>query len=90
MLIKLGVHISSPENIKLQSSMKILNIYVTCKKKLVNSPSEGIFSHRKPHLRIHPSCDVNRIIMISVRRIFSIQRDTALAHDCASELVAGL
>jgi hypothetical protein len=88
--MKLGVHKSSPENIELQLSMKILNIGVTGKKKLINSPLGRIFSHRESHPWIRPPYDVNRIIRMRVWCIFSIQRDTTPADDWASESVAGL
>jgi hypothetical protein len=77
MLMEFSVHKSSPEDIKLQLSKKILNICITEKGELVNSPSGGILSHRKPHLWIRPSYDVNRVVRMCVRRILSIQKNTA-------------
>jgi hypothetical protein len=75
--MELSVHKSSSEDIKLQLCMKILNIGITWKSELVNSPSGEILRHRKPHLWIGPSYDVNRVVRMCVRCILSVHRNTA-------------
>jgi hypothetical protein len=77
MLMKLSVHKSSPEDIKLQLGMNILDISVTEKSELINRTSRGILIHRKSHLWISPTYDVNQVVRMGVRRILSVQRNTA-------------
>lgn len=62
MLVKVGIHESTPEDIKLQLSMKILNVGITREGVLIYCPPGAVLCHREPPLGIGPSRDVNRKI----------------------------
>jgi hypothetical protein len=90
MFMKFDVHKSSPKEIELQLSMKILNVYVIWKRKLINCPLRKIFSHRESHPRIRPPCDVNRIVGCECGASSTSKETLPLDDDWASESVAGL
>jgi hypothetical protein len=75
--MKICIHQCAPKNIKLELSVEKLNIGVRWQSVLIHSATWAVFSHRKPPLWKCPSCGVNWVVRMYVRKVFCVHRFSA-------------